>query len=240
MSCTKGTWFENTKIPPAQILLVTICFAHKFSYSQTAVACTIGNHLVSENTIADWFSYCREVCVLSMEHKYANRGKIGGPNHIVQVDECKIGRRKYHRGRVVEGNWILGMIDINTNEVRMAICPNNRRDAQTLYDLISEHVELTSTHGCMEGLQWLVSRWFCKSFSRKPLLHFVDPITHVHTNNIESHWRSLRHRLSRGGIRKDQLDSHISEHLWHLDCKNRGADPFQDLMEDIKAVYPVH
>jgi hypothetical protein len=61
-----------------------------------------------------------------MEYKYANRGKIGGPNHIVQVDEYKIGRWKYHRGRVVEGNWILGMIDINTNEVRMAICPNNR------------------------------------------------------------------------------------------------------------------
>jgi hypothetical protein len=50
-----------------------------------------------------------------MEHRYANRGKIGGPNHIVQEDVCKIGRRKYHRGRVVEGNWILGMIDINTN-----------------------------------------------------------------------------------------------------------------------------
>ena len=30
----------------------------------------------------------------------------------------------------------------------MAICPNNRRDAQTLYELISEYVELSSTiHG---------------------------------------------------------------------------------------------
>ena len=37
------------------------------------------------------------------------------------------------------------MIDINTKEVCMAICPNNRRDAQALYDLISEHVELKST-----------------------------------------------------------------------------------------------
>jgi hypothetical protein len=60
-----------------------------------------------------------------MKHKYVNRGKIGGPNHLIQVDECKIGRLKYHRGRVVEGNWILGMIDINTNETHMAICPNN-------------------------------------------------------------------------------------------------------------------
>ena len=79
-----------------------------------------------------------------MEDKYVTRGKIGGPNHVIQIDECKIGRRKFHRGRVVEGNWILGVIDINTKEVRMAICPNNRRDAQTLYDLVSKHVKLTS------------------------------------------------------------------------------------------------
>ena len=35
------------------------------------------------------------------------------------------GEDEFHRGRVVEGNWILGMIDINTKEVRMVICPNN-------------------------------------------------------------------------------------------------------------------
>ena len=81
MSCPT----RSSKILPAQILLLTFCFAHKFSYSQTAVACTIGDHLVSENTISDWFSYCGEVCVLSNEQKYANRGKVGGPNHIVQV-----------------------------------------------------------------------------------------------------------------------------------------------------------
>jgi hypothetical protein len=33
--------------------------------------------------------------------------------------------------------------------------------------------------------------------------------------------------------------SHITEHLWHLNCKNRCVDSFQDLMEDIKAVYRV-
>ena len=58
--------------------------------------------------------------MMSTEDKYAMRGKIGGPNHVVQIDMYKTGRLKFHRGRV-EGNWILGMIDINTKEVRMAI-----------------------------------------------------------------------------------------------------------------------
>ena len=65
-------------------------------------------------------------------------------------------------------------------------------------------------------------------------LHFMDPITHVDSNNIESRWRSLRHMLSRGEILQNQVDSHIYEYLWH-----RGVDPFQELIEDIKTVYPV-
>ena len=46
----------------------------------------------------------------SMEEMYANRGKIRGPNHTVQIEEYKIGRRKFHRGRDVEDNWILGVM----------------------------------------------------------------------------------------------------------------------------------
>ena len=45
--------------------------------------------------------------------------------------------------------------------------------------------------------------------------------------------------VSRGGVRQNQVDSHISEYLWCLDCENHGADPFQELIEDIKTVYPV-
>ena len=33
----------------------------------------------------------------------------------------------------------------NIKEVHMTICPKSQRDAGILYDLISEHVELTST-----------------------------------------------------------------------------------------------
>ena len=90
-----------------------------------------------------------------------------------------------------------------------------------------------SYRGAWRNYNGLLAGDFANHLAVNHSLHFVDPITHVHTNNIESHWPSLRHRLSRGGIPKDQMDSHIAEHLWHLDCKNR--DPFQG----IKAVYPV-
>lgn len=34
--------------------------------------------------------------------------RIGEPQAVVQIDEAKFGRRKYNRGRVIEGQWVLG------------------------------------------------------------------------------------------------------------------------------------
>ena len=59
-------------------------------------------------------------------------GPIGGSGHIIECDEMKLGKRKYERGRIVEGSWILGMLDIETNEICLEIFPNNKRDKNTL------------------------------------------------------------------------------------------------------------
>ena len=83
--------------------------------------------------------------MINVDDKYRSGGKISIPGHVVEVDECKTGRRKYHQGQIVERNWILDMIDRSTKEVCMAICPGNQRDANTLYSLISHHMEITST-----------------------------------------------------------------------------------------------
>ena len=38
-------------------------------------------------------------------------GENGGPGKLVQIDESKVGQRKYHRGHVVEGQWVFGGIE---------------------------------------------------------------------------------------------------------------------------------
>ena len=42
---------------------------------------------------------------------YNNKIKLGGDVVIVEVDESKFGKRKYHRRHNVEGVWVVGMIE---------------------------------------------------------------------------------------------------------------------------------
>ena len=63
------------------------------------------------------------MCTLALDIMYADSGPIGGPGRVIEVDEMKLGRRNYERGRVVEGSWILRLIDVESNEIRFNICP---------------------------------------------------------------------------------------------------------------------
>lgn len=47
--------------------------------------------------------------MLALDAEFQEQGLIGEANEIVEIDECKIGRRKYHRD-IIESSWILGMV----------------------------------------------------------------------------------------------------------------------------------
>lgn len=135
-----NTWFERSKVSPEICLLITYCFAKSYSYEKTIAECSIFETTVSSETVADRFSFSREVCMFALDNSFEITGKIGGVGCIVEIDETKIGKRKYERGRIIEGSWILGMIERNSNNYRLEICPNNKRDKATLQELIKKHV----------------------------------------------------------------------------------------------------
>ena len=84
---------------------------------------------ISPETVADRFSFCREICMVALDEHFEEESLLGGIDEIVEIDECKIGRRKYERGHVVEGTWILGMIHRgHSANYRLEICSDNKRD----------------------------------------------------------------------------------------------------------------
>ncbi|CAG8681395.1 8963_t:CDS:1, partial [Ambispora gerdemannii] len=114
-----------------------------------------------------------------------NTNMIGGENIIVEIDESKFGRRKYHRGRIVEDIWVVGDIE-RTDEKRCFVQIVQDRIAETLHDVISKHVVSGSI---VYTDLWRGYRGITElNMSHKTVNHsknFVDPNTGVHTNTIE-------------------------------------------------------
>ena len=150
----------------------------------------------------------------------------------------KIGRRKYNRGRIVEGVWLLGMIDVATNQIRLEFCPENKRDSNTLLMLIKKHVSEDSTifTDCWKGYANLSKEGFVHHCVNHKL-HFVDPDTKVETNKTEAQWRPVRKRLSRTGIPKEALAEHLCEFLWRRDVERRDEDPFKSMIDAINSQF---
>ena len=63
-----------------------------------------------------------------LDKLYEQEGPIGGEGRTVGIDETKIGRRKYERGRFRTGVWIVGLIDLETKQFRIEPCRDNKRD----------------------------------------------------------------------------------------------------------------
>lgn len=71
--------------------------------------------------------------MVALDKNFTHERLIRGPDEIIEIDECKIGRRKYEHGRIVQGYWILGMIHRgHPVNYRLEICPDNKRNQKTL------------------------------------------------------------------------------------------------------------
>ena len=74
--------------------------------------------------------------------------QLGGKGVIVEMDESKFGKRKYHKGHRVEGNWVWGcverIVDPNTGEARagkVVMVVVDKRDTATLKPLILRFIK---------------------------------------------------------------------------------------------------
>ena len=63
--------------------------------------------------------------------------------------------------------------------------------------------------------------------------NFVDPVTGVHTQQIESHWRALKRRMSRGGIKQKNFPEHFAEFVYF----KRKADVFMSPVSEMTKKY---
>jgi transposase-like protein len=186
----------------------------------------------------------RYVCTKALDK--ANL-KLGGEDVIVEIDESMFKRVKHHRGKdmrslAAQQLWVFGMIERKEKgKEKTFMIVVKYRDARSLLKLIYNH--------CLPGTILYSDCWKAynkipkldkrfKHFTVNHKLHFVDKLTGVHTNKIESNWRKAKAKMRlSNGIKRGYVEAYLNVFLWKQNAENK--DLFQQLLNDIKKVFPL-
>lgn len=201
-----GTFFANSRLPCHRIMFM--CYLWLLKTSAGAIALQTG---LSKPTISAFMGHCRQLVSSAMD---ADDSIIGGEGIQVEIDECKLSKRKYNRGHRVDGAWIVGGVE-NTVERKAFFIPVESRDADTLLEVIRQHVRpgsLISTD-MWKGYGKLSDIGFVHSTVNHSK-HFKDPDTNCCTNRIEGTWNGLKPAIRPRNRAKEGLSEHLFEFLW--------------------------
>jgi len=171
-SLVAGTWFDKQKLSQA-----TICrFCSLWLILPHPRTFTLMRELsIGKNSVIDWSSFCREVCQFWLEQRSEI---LGGQGSVVEIDEAKIGHRKYNRGRWVDGFWVFGGFERGSG--RTFLVPVPSRDSDTLFSLIKTWIRPGTTimSDCRRAYDCLP-----KAFSTEELITHkissIPPLVHT-------------------------------------------------------------
>ena len=121
----------------------------------------------------------------------------------------------------------------------MKIVPD--RSAQTLLPILQQHLRSgTIVHSdewaAYNRVQQLRQVAHHKTVNHS--LHFVDPVTGVHTQNIENRAKTKFKRL-KGVQNESMLPSYLDEFMWREHIGKSASTAFASLCRDIALRYPV-
>lgn len=76
--------------------LYDYCFFVNMTFEQTIrESSVVDGQQISRETVADRFSFCREICMVTLDKRFEKEGLFGDVGEMIEIDECKICRRKY-------------------------------------------------------------------------------------------------------------------------------------------------
>ncbi|KAK3736068.1 hypothetical protein QZH41_008643 [Actinostola sp. cb2023] len=195
---------------------VTMLYFWSEDDGQRKTATKVG---ISRNLVSKFYWKVGEVCTA-----YLDRYPVipfGGPNCVVQCDESKFcHKRKYNRGRRPRDAWVFGVISTEYQPARGYYQVVNGRDRATLLPILElclnpgsiVHSDDWAAYG---NLHRLLPNHVAEHRIVNHSLNFVDPVTGVHTQNMESKWNELKRKIKEmKGIAGDRLQSYLNERMW--------------------------
>ena len=132
----KGTIFEGKDDNLGDYVVLCYFLIHKVKVKEIKTFLDF-----SSSTICVWKEKIESLLTQTLP---IEQQKIGGPGIIVEIDETKLGKRKYHRGHRVDGVWVVGGVE-RTPEKRCFFIAVEDRSKETLENIIQTYVEEGST-----------------------------------------------------------------------------------------------
>ncbi|GBM03031.1 hypothetical protein AVEN_14544-1 [Araneus ventricosus] len=189
---------------------------------------------LASQTVTDWVDFCREVCE---DGCLAFAGKIGVVGKIVEIDESKFGKRKYNRGRRVEGKWVFGELLRYSNECFFEVV--DERSADVLLEVIKRRIlpDTTVISDCLSSYSCLSDEGF-KHLTVNHSVTFVDLDTGAHTNAVEGTWSVLKRSLHGTNHVAGEFDAYMAEYIWRRQNNFRITQNVQRFCRAISRAFP--
>ena len=207
------TFFSGSALPCSRILLLAFLWVNGCSWS-----CALGVTGHSAPTVSQFYQYFRTLVTSSLDEE---DDIIGGQDIEVEIDETKLGKRKYQRGHRVKGVWVLVGVE-RTPERKAFLVAVPDRSSDTLSAVIYSHVK--------PGSIILTDMWRGYStlerdlgFQHKKVNHskgFKNPVDGTCTNTVEGTNNALKLRIRPRNRTQYGIDEHLGEFVWRR--KNTG------------------
>ena len=154
---------------------------------------------LTNKTVIEWSTFLRECCIPTI---IDTSEAIGGNGVEVEIYESKFGKRKYHRGHRVEGQWVFGGREKYDKSKLFMISVANRK-AATLEKLIKKWIKPRSIihSDCWKAYSKL-SQMGYTHVTVNHSKEFMNLETAACTNAIESEWRHAKLSMPRYGVDK--------------------------------------
>lgn len=220
-----NSFFAKSHLKCSQILFM----AYKW-LARDSISSTVQQSGISKEIVCDYYQYFRELISNDIE---AEENIIGGEGIVVELDECKLGKRKYNRGHRVEGVWILGGVE-RTPERRTFFVPVHSRDSATIVPIIERYVARGSiVHTDMwRAYSSIEIELGMTHYTVNHSRNFTDPITGVHTNTIEGTWNGLKKAIVPRSRVREGIEERLFEFQWRRKNAQNLWNAFINILKD--------
>lgn len=216
-----GSWFMSSRLNIPEIMMLT------YEIVSGAETC----HIIREygfatSTLADWRLLVHETI---LDYVVLSSEKIGGVGKKVEIDVSKFGKRKFKRGRHVEGQWFIGGIERGSGKFFLVGLEDGSQE--TFVGAVKEWIEpgtdVCSNDGVAysslgeEGIQYLTVNHN---------INFMDSSSSFRINETETEesFPEYNHRA-------DYL-FHLATFLFKKSCKEKNVDLLNQFLEFVKDV----